>query len=70
MKKEVATDLWVHDLLKEAEIELDAQGSSIKEIDDALKTASCTKSTRTILIARIRGSCKGFYFGSGGQGEP
>lgn len=40
MKKEATTDLWVHDLLKEAEIGLDAQGSSIKEIDDALKTAS------------------------------
>lgn len=39
-KKEVATDLWVHDLLKEAEVELDAQGSTIKEIDEALKTAS------------------------------
>ncbi|MBQ0051349.1 MAG: hypothetical protein KBT11_04715 [Treponema sp.] len=39
-KKEVATDLWVHDLLKEAEIELEAQGSTIKEIDEALKTAS------------------------------
>ena len=30
-KKEVSTDLWVHDLLKEAGIELDAQGSSIKD---------------------------------------
>lgn len=39
-KKEVRTDLWVYDLLKEADIELDPQGSSIKEIDDALKTAS------------------------------
>ena len=39
-KKEVATDLWVHDLLKEAEIELDAQGCSIKNINEALKTAS------------------------------
>lgn len=39
-KKEVNTDLWVYDLLKDAEIELDAQGSSIKEIDNALKTAS------------------------------
>lgn len=39
-KKEVKTDLWVHDLLKEAGIELDAQGSEIKEIDEALKTAS------------------------------
>lgn len=39
-KKEVKTDLWVYDLLKDAEIELDPQGSSIKKIDDALKTAS------------------------------
>ena len=39
-RKEVKTDLWVHDLLKEAGIELDAQGSEIKEIDEALKTAS------------------------------
>lgn len=26
-KKEVKTDLWVYDLLKDAEIELDPQGS-------------------------------------------
>lgn len=39
-RKEVRTDLWVYDLLKQADIQLDAQGSSIKEIDDALKTAS------------------------------
>lgn len=39
-KKEVKTDLWVYDLLRQAGIVLDAQGSSIKEIDDALKTAS------------------------------
>lgn len=39
-KKEVRTDLWVYDLLKQAEIKLDAQGSNIKEIDEALKTAS------------------------------
>lgn len=39
-KKEASTDLWVHDLLKEAGIELDAQGSEIKELDEALKTAS------------------------------
>ena len=39
-KKEKATDLWVYDLLKEANISLDPQGSSIKEIDEALKTAS------------------------------
>lgn len=39
-KKEVETDFWVRDLLKEAEINLDAQGSNILEIDNALKTAS------------------------------
>lgn len=41
-KKEVVTDLWVHELLKDAEIRDDfsPQGSSIKEINDALKTAS------------------------------
>ena len=39
-KKEVKTDLWVYDLLKEAKIELDPQGCSIKKIDKALKTAS------------------------------
>ena len=39
-KKEVKTDLWVYELLKQAGIILDAQGSSIKEIDEALKTAS------------------------------
>lgn len=39
-KLEAMTDIWVLKLLEEAEIELDPQGSSIKEIDDALKTAS------------------------------
>ena len=39
-KKEAKTDLWVHDLLIEAGIELDAQGSEIKELNEALKTAS------------------------------
>ncbi len=39
-KKEVKTDLWVYELLKEVNIDLDPQGSSIKEIDEALKTAS------------------------------
>ncbi|WP_239372669.1 HsdM family class I SAM-dependent methyltransferase [Snodgrassella gandavensis] len=43
MKKEVQTDLWVYDLLKEANIELDPQGSQIKEINKALKTASKSK---------------------------
>lgn len=39
-KKEVKTDLWVYDLLKQAGIDLDPQGSTIKEIDEALKSAS------------------------------
>lgn len=39
-KKEAKTDLWVYDLLKEAGICLDPQGCSIKEVDQALKTAS------------------------------
>jgi type I restriction enzyme M protein len=43
MKKEVQTDLWVYDLLKEANIKLDPQGSQIKEISEALKTASKSK---------------------------
>lgn len=34
------TDLWVNDLLKQAHIKLEPQGSSIKEINNALKTAS------------------------------
>lgn len=39
-KKEIKTDLWVRDLLKEANIDLEPQGSSIKELNEALKTAS------------------------------
>lgn len=39
-KKEVKTDLWVYNILKEADIELEPQGSSIVEIDNALKSAS------------------------------
>ena len=38
--KEVITDFWVRDQLKEANIHLSPQGSSIKEINHALKTAS------------------------------
>lgn len=40
LSKEKSTDLWVYDLLKEANISLDPQGSTIKEINEALKTAS------------------------------
>ncbi|MGL5383490.1 MAG: HsdM family class I SAM-dependent methyltransferase [Culicoidibacterales bacterium] len=39
-KKEAKTDLWVYDLLKEAEVNLEPQGSSVVEINEALKTAS------------------------------
>ena len=41
-KKEINTDLWVYELLKEAKIsdKFSAQGSNIKEINDALQTAS------------------------------
>lgn len=39
-KREVKTDLWVYDMLNQADIKLDPQGSSVKEIDTALKTAS------------------------------
>lgn len=39
-KKEAVTDLWVHDLLKQANIKLDPQGSSVEEIHNGLKTAS------------------------------
>lgn len=38
--KEAPFDLYVCDLLREAKIKSDYQGSSIREIDDALKTAS------------------------------
>lgn len=37
LSKEKSTDLWVYDLLKEANISLDPQGSTIKEINEALK---------------------------------
>lgn len=39
-KKEAVTDIWVHGLLQDAGIALDPQGSSILEINNALKTAS------------------------------
>ncbi len=42
-KKEVKTDLWVYELLQEAGIKLCPQGCDIKEINDALKTASKSK---------------------------
>ncbi|MDB9381244.1 hypothetical protein PN465_03180 [Nodularia spumigena CS-584] len=39
-KKEVLTDLWVYEMLKEANVNLHPQGSNIKDIDNALKSAS------------------------------
>lgn len=39
-KKEAQTDIWVYDLLKSAHITLEYQGSTIAEIEKALKTAS------------------------------
>lgn len=39
-KQEKNTDLWVYDLLKDAGIKLEANASTIKEINDALSTAS------------------------------
>lgn len=35
-KKEVNTDLWVYDMLKDAGLNLTAQGSNIKEVEEAL----------------------------------
>ena len=49
-KREVKTDLWVYDLLKQANIHLDPQGSSIKEIDTALKTASKKEQARLAFL--------------------
>lgn len=39
-KKEIKTDLWVYDLLKEAKLNLCPQGSDVVELSNALKTAS------------------------------
>ncbi len=39
-KKEVRTDLWVASQLCDCKIQYDAQGSNVKEIDDALSSAS------------------------------
>lgn len=42
-KNEAKTDFWVHELLKDASIHLTPQGCDIKEIAEALKTASKSK---------------------------
>lgn len=58
-KKEVITDYWVRDLLKEADIELEPQGSTILEIDNALKTASKSGSGK-VGFPEFVGVVKGF----------
>lgn len=58
-KKEVVTDYWVRDLLKEANIELEPQGSTIVEIDNALKTAS-KKGTGKVGFPEFVGVIKDF----------
>ncbi|MBQ9788755.1 MAG: N-6 DNA methylase [Lentisphaeria bacterium] len=58
-KKEIKTDLWVYDLLKESGINLEAQGSSIKEINEALKTAS-KKGTGNVGFPEYVGVVKDF----------
>lgn len=58
-KREVKTDLWVYDLLKEAGICLDPQGCSIKEVDEALKTAS-KKGTGNVGFPEYVGAVKDF----------
>lgn len=40
MSKEAKTDLWVYELLKDVGLDFFPQGSNIKEINEALKTAS------------------------------
>lgn len=58
-KKEVKTDLWVYNILKEAHLELEPQGSSIVEIDNALKTAS-KKGTGNVGFPEYIGVVKDF----------
>ena len=58
-KKEVKTDLWVYDLLKDADIKLDPQGCSIKEVNEALKTAS-KKGTGNVGFPEYVGVVKDF----------
>lgn len=60
-KKEIMTDLWVYDMLKEIGVENDfsAQGSNIKEIDEALSTAS-KKGTGNVGFPEYVGVIKDF----------
>lgn len=45
---EAETDIWVSGLFKEANIVASPQGSGIKEINDALKTASKNLTDNTV----------------------
>lgn len=56
---EKETDYWVYDLLKEANIQLDPKGSSIKELNDAFKTAS-KKGTGNVGFPEYCGIVKDF----------
>lgn len=58
-KREVKTDYWVYDLLKDANIELEPQGSSISQINNALKTAS-KKGTGNVGFPEFVGVVKDF----------
>lgn len=58
-KKEAITDFWVYELLKEAGVELEPQGSSIYEINEALKTASKSGSGK-VGFPEFVGVIKGF----------
>ncbi len=56
---EVKTDLWVYDLLKQANISLEPQGSSIEEVHVALKTAS-KKGTGKVGFPEFVGAVKDY----------
>lgn len=58
-KKEIKTDLWVYNLLKDANVTLEPQGSSIKEINEALKTAS-KKGTGNVGFPEYVGAIKDY----------
>lgn len=58
-KKEVKTDYWVKSLLDEASVSLEPQGSSIVEINKALKTAS-KKGTGKVGFPEFVGVVKDF----------
>lgn len=59
-KKEAATDLWVYELLKEAGLDLDPQGSTIPEVEQALKSAS-KKGTGNAGRPEYCGAVKDFF---------